>query len=108
MLELLASGSRSESPWLWLVIVGGGVGLYVVGRLRGWRWLHTAGRDPGSALFLVGTPRWMQAVFLAIVGGGSLYHLATGHYRWFWWIVPAAAWIWFAVVVIRRRPADAD
>ena len=99
---------RSESPWLWLVIVGGGIVYYVIGRARGWpqakRW-----SEVGDSLFLVGAPWWLQALFLATVGGGSLYHLASGHYRWFWWFLPAVAWLAFAWVVLsaaRQRTTE--
>lgn len=102
VLGPLGFGRSGESPWLWLVIVGGGVALYLVGRLLGWpplrRW-----SDVGDRLFLVGAPWWLQALFCATVGGGSLYHLASGHYRWFWWFLPAVAWLAFADVVVRRR-----
>jgi hypothetical protein len=106
VIGLLGLLRKDESPWLWLVIIGGGVVLYVVGRLRGWpqarKW-----SEVGDRLFLVGAPWWMQAIFLAIIGGGSLYHLATGHYKWFWWLLPAVAWIAFAEVVLRRNRSEA-
>ena len=77
MIGPLGYGRSGESPWLWLIIIGGGVCLYVWGRLRGWprvrRWADVADR-----LYLVGAPWWLQALFLAIIGGGSLYHLAFG------------------------------
>jgi len=98
---VLAYG-RSESPWLWLVIVGGGIVLYVVERVLGWpratRW-----SDVGDRLFMVGAPWQIQALFLATIGGGSLYHLATGSYRWYWWLLPLVAWLAFAEVVVNRR-----
>ena len=100
----LVYGRSGESPWLWLVIIGGGVGLYVWSRVRGWpqarRW-----SDVGDRLFLIGAPWWVQALFLAIIGGGSLYHLASGHYRWYWWFLPAIAWLAFAEVVVTRKGA---
>jgi len=34
--------------------------------------------DVADRLYLVGAPWWLQALFLAIIGGGSLYHLASG------------------------------
>jgi len=37
-----------------------------------------------------------------MIGGGSLYHLASGHYRWYWWFLPAIAWLAFADVVVAR------
>ena len=53
----------------------------------------------------LGAPWWLQALFCAIVGGGSLYHLASGHYRWYWWFLPAVAWLAFAEVVVNKgRP----
>jgi hypothetical protein len=92
---------------VWLIIIGGGVGLYLLGRVRGWpqarRW-----SDVGDRLLLVGAPWWMRALFLAIIGGGTLYHLATGHDRWYWWFLPAVAWLAFVDVVVRRKKADAD
>jgi len=97
----LGYGRSGESPWLWLVIIGGGFGLYLLGRVRGWpharRWV-----DVGDRLSLVGAPWWLQALFLAMIGGGSLYHLASGHYRWYWWFLPAIAWLAFADVVVAR------
>jgi hypothetical protein len=51
---------------------------------------------------------WMRALFLAIIGRGTLYHLATGHDRWYWWFLPAVAWLAFVDVVVRRKKADAD
>jgi hypothetical protein len=91
---------RSESPWLWLVIIGGGIGLYVLGRVRGWprprRWV-----DVADSLHLVGAPWPLQALYLALIGGGSLYHLASGAYGWYWWFVPTVAWLAFAGVVVR-------
>ena len=78
MIGPLGYGGSGQSPWLWLIIIGGGVGLYVWGRVRGWpqaqRW-----SDVGDRLLLIGAPWWLQALFLAIVGGGSLFHLAPGH-----------------------------
>ena len=104
MIGPLGYGRSGESPWLWLIIIGGGVCLYVWGRLRGWprfrRWADVADR-----LYLVGAPWWLQALFLAIIGGGSLYHLASGHYRWYWWFLPAVAWLAFAEVVVKRKRA---
>ena len=103
MLGHLGYG-RNESPWLWLVIIGGGFGLYLLGRAFGWpqarRW-----SEVGDRLFFTGVPWWLQALYLAIIGGGSLSHLATGHYRWFWWFLPAVAWLAFADVVVWRKRA---
>ena len=91
----------SQSPWLWLVIVGGGVGLHFVTRALGWRQARSWA-DVSDSLLGAG-PAWQfRAIFLAIVGGGSTYHLATGSYRWFWWLLPAVAWVAFAEVVVRR------
>ena len=95
-------GGRSESPWLWLVIIGGGVVLSVVGRALGWPQARSWA-DVSDRLLLAGAPWPLQAIFLAIVGGGSLYHLASGHPRWFWWFLPAVAWFAFVVVVVRRK-----
>jgi len=92
---------------LWLIVIGGGVGLYVWARVRGWpraqRW-----SDLGDRLLLIGAPWWLQALFLAIVGGGSLYHIATEHYRWYWWFLPAIAWLAFAEVLVKRKRAGGD
>jgi hypothetical protein len=103
----LGYGRSGESPWLWLVIVGGGIALYVLGRIGGWqrprRW-----SDVGDALLLAGSPWWLQAPLLAIIGGASVYHLSSGHYRWFWWLVPAAAWLTCAGVVLRRKRSGGD
>jgi hypothetical protein len=90
---------------LWLVILGAGAGLYVLGRIRGWPPAARRWSDVGDRLLLVGAPWWQQALFCAVVGGGSLYHLASGHHRWCWWLLPAVAWLAFAEVVRRRRAA---
>jgi len=68
---------------------------------RGWS-------DVGDRLLLIGAPWWLQALFCATVGAGSLYHLATGHYRRCWWFLPAVAWLGFAEVVVNRRRADRE
>jgi len=39
-----------------------------------------------------------------LIGGGTLYHFATHHDRWYWWLLPTAAWHAFAAVVVRRKP----
>ena len=101
LLGPLGYGRSGQSPWLWLVIVGGGIALYVVGRVRGWPRVRSSS-DVGDRLFMVGAPWWAQALFCAIVGGGSLYHLASAHYRWYWWFLPVVAWLAFAGVVLRR------
>jgi hypothetical protein len=98
----LGYGGRGQSHWLWLIIIGGGVLLYIAGRLRGWPRARSWA-DVSDRLFLVGAPWWAQALYLAIIGGGSLYHLATGHDRWFWWFLPIVAWAAFADVVLRRK-----
>jgi hypothetical protein len=49
-------------------------------------------------------PWWEQAAFWAVIGGGSLYQLATGHVGGYWWLLPTVAWIMFAIAVVRRRP----
>ena len=107
MIGPLGCGGSGQSPWLWLIIIGGGVGLYVWGRVRGFpqarRW-----SEVGDRLFLIGAPWWLQALFLAIVGGGSLYNIATGHYRWYWWFLPAVAWLAFAEVVVKRKRARGE
>ena len=107
MIGPLGYGGSGQSPWLWLIIIGGGVGLYVWGRVRGFpqarRW-----SEVGDRLFLIGAPWWLQALFLAIVGGGSLYNIATGHYRWYWWFLPAVAWLAFAEVVVKRKRARGE
>jgi hypothetical protein len=38
-------------------------------------------------------------------GGGSPYQLASGHYGWYWWFLPAVAWLAFAEVVATRGRA---
>jgi hypothetical protein len=109
LLTTLGSGRSAESPWLWLVIVGGGVALFVWGRVRGRRWPRVRRwSDVGDSLFLVGAPWWLQALCCAIVGGGSLYHLASGQYRWYWWFLPAVAWLAFVAVVVRREGSGGD
>ena len=98
----LAPGARAQSPWLWLVIGGGGIGVYVLGRLRGRPGAARSWSEVGDRLFLRQAPWWMQALYCAIIGGGSLYHVATGNHPWYWWLLPAVAWLAFAVVVVRR------
>jgi hypothetical protein len=100
VLAALAYG-RSESPWVWLIIVGGGMALYVVERVSGWP-RAKSWSDVGNRLFMVGAPWQIQALFLATIGGGSLYHLATGSYRWYWWLLPLVAWLAFAEVAVNR------
>ena len=73
----LGYGGNGQSPWLWLIIIGGGVCFYVWGRVRGWPQAR-GWSNVGDRLFLIGEPWWLQALFLAIVGGGSLFHIATG------------------------------
>src|SRR5204863_3986514 len=48
-------------------------------------------------------PWWLQASVFALIGGGTLYHFATHQDRWYWWLLPTAAWLAFAAVV-RRKP----
>ena len=107
MIGPIGYGRTGESPWLWLSTIGGGVGLYALGRARGWPQARTWS-DVGDRLFLIGEAWWLQALFLAIVGGGSLYHVATGHYRWYWWLLPAVAWLAFVEVVVRRKRDGGD
>jgi hypothetical protein len=57
---------------------------------------------------MVGAPWWLRALFFATIGGGSLYHLASGHYRWYWWLLPTIAWLAFAEAVVRRTRARGD
>jgi hypothetical protein len=64
-------------------------------------------RSPASLVggrFLVGAPWWQQAIYLALIGGGSLYHLVESDYSgWYWWFLPAIAWLVFAKVVVTRK-----
>jgi hypothetical protein len=96
----LLADRGSESPWLWLVIVGGGVGLHLVSRALHWpqarSWADVSDR------LLGGGPWQIRAVFFAIIGAGSAYQLATGSYRWFWWVLPVVAWAAFAEVLLNR------
>ena len=108
MIGPLGYGRSGESPWLWLVIIGGGVGLYVWGRIRAWPPQARRWSDVGDRLLLIGAPWWLQAFFLATIGGGSVYHLASGHYRWYWWFLPAIAWLAFAEVVVKRKRTGGD
>ena len=108
MIGPLGYGGPGQSHWLWLIIIGGGVALYLVGRLLGWAPQARSWSDVGDRLFLVGAPWWAQAIYLAIIGGGSLYHLATGHDAWYWWLLPAVAWLAFAEVVLRRKKAGSN
>jgi hypothetical protein len=84
------------------VIVGGGVILHAVSRARGWPQARSWS-DVGDRLFMVGAPWPFQALFLATIGGGSAYHLATGTYRWYWWFLPAVAGAALVEVLVRRR-----
>jgi hypothetical protein len=34
-LALVVSGRDGQSPWLWLIIIGGGIVLYLVDRITG-------------------------------------------------------------------------
>jgi hypothetical protein len=45
---------------------------------------------------------------LAIIGGASVYRLSSGHYRWFWWLLPTAAWLACAGVVLLRKRSGGD
>jgi hypothetical protein len=93
----------SQSPWLWLVIVVGGVALHFVTRALHWQQARSWA-DVSDSLLGAG-PAWqLRAVFLAIIGGGSLYHLATGSYRWFWWLLPVVAWAAFVELIVNRSP----
>jgi len=76
--QLLAYGRAGESPWLWLIIPAIGVALYAIDRFR-----KSAQAEERSfaSVFLGGARWWQQAIYLAIIGGGSLYHFATGHYQ---------------------------
>jgi hypothetical protein len=100
VLGALAYG-RSESPWVWLLIVVGGMVLYVVERARGFPQAKSWA-DVSDRLFMVGVPWQIRALYLAMIGGGSLYHLATGSYRWYWWLLPLVAWFAFAEVMVTR------
>ena len=102
MTDPLGYGGSGESPWLWLIILGGGIGLYVLGRIGGWPQARNWS-DVGDRLFLVGAPWWLLAPFWAIIGGGLLYHLSSGHHPWYWWVLPAAAWLACAEAVLRRK-----
>jgi hypothetical protein len=48
-------------------------------------------------------PWWLQAIAWAMLGGGILYHLATGHAGWYWWLFAAVAWLAFAELALRRK-----
>jgi hypothetical protein len=92
---------------LWLVIVGGGLILHFVSRALGWPEARTWS-EVGDRLFMVGAPWQIQALYLAIIGGGSTYHLATGSHRWFWWLLPAVAWSAFVEVLLHARGLHVD
>jgi hypothetical protein len=47
-------------------------------------------------------PWYWQAIFFAAIGSGTLYHVATSDDRWYWWLLPVAAWLGFARVVVTR------
>jgi hypothetical protein len=98
----IAYGRSGESHWLWLVIIGAGVAIYLAERSRGRPRQVRSWADVADRLHMVGAAWWAQATFLATIGGGSLYHLATGGGRWFWWLLPAVAWASFVWVVVTR------
>jgi len=106
VVGLLTLGAGGESPWWWLIIPGAAVVLYGLERLFG-KSAQTERRSRASlvgARFLVGAPWWQQAIYLAIIGGGSLYHLLASDYSgWYWWFLPAVAWLVFARVVVTRK-----
>jgi hypothetical protein len=87
---------------LWLVIIGGGIGLHFVSRALHWPRARNWA-DVSDSLLGAGPVWQLRAVYLAIIGGGSLYHLATGSHRWYWWLLPLVAWTAFAEVVVRRK-----
>lgn len=87
---------------MWLVIIGGGVVLYVVSRALGWPQAKSWS-DVADRLFMVGAPWQIRAVFFLMIGGGSAYHLAKGSYGWYWWLLPAVAGILFVDAVVNRR-----
>lgn len=103
---MLAYGRSNESPWLWLVIVAGGVVLHLVSRALDWPRARSWA-DVSDRLLLAGAPWQIRALFFAVIGGGSLYHLATGSYRWYWWLLPVVAWVTFVEVVLNRRKSRA-
>jgi hypothetical protein len=42
----------------------------------------------------------VQAIVSAAIGGGLIYHLATGHDTWYWWLAATAAWLNFASAAV--------
>jgi hypothetical protein len=49
-------------------------------------------------------PWQVQAVVWAMLGGGSLVNPATARIGGYWWLLPAVAWLMFAMVVVKRKP----
>jgi hypothetical protein len=56
-------------------------------------------------VWLSDLPWWLQAVVWAVLGGGILYHVATGHAGWYWWVLATVPWLAFVDVVLRRKPS---
>ncbi|HEX6700272.1 MAG TPA: hypothetical protein VF101_06025 [Gaiellaceae bacterium] len=55
-------------------------------------------------MILFGALPWrLRAIVFAALGSGLLYNLATGHHRWYWWFLAAAAWFGFVWVVVGRK-----
>ena len=54
--------------------------------------------------FFSDLPWQLQAAVWAMLGGGSLFNLATGRVGGYWWLLPTLAWLMFATVVVRRKP----
>ena len=96
---LLASGRAPESPWWWLVIPVLAGAWYLWDRSR-----SRSGRPMKVYWVFADLPWQLQAAVWAMLGGGSLFNLATGRVGGYWWLLPAVAWLMFAMVVVRRKP----
>jgi hypothetical protein len=97
----LALGHVGESPWWWLIIPVAAAS-FLLGRSRSRKIGRPMPRRP--TLWLADMPWWQQAALWAILGGGLLYQLATGHIRGYWWVLSTVAWLMFAIAVVRRKP----
>jgi hypothetical protein len=106
VVGIFAVGGSGESPWWWLIIPGAAGVVYGLQRLFG-KSPRPEDLRPSrlvGARFLVGAPWWQQAIYVAIIGGGSLYHLLESDYDgWYWWFLPAVAGLVFAKVVVTRK-----
>jgi hypothetical protein len=96
----LVYGVARESPWWWIIIPAVGVGWYLVDRSVA----RKRGRPMRVYIGRYSGPWYWQAILFAMIGSGTLYHLATSHDHWYWWFLPAVAWFGFGRAVVTRKP----